>query len=79
MSSPDRHEKDQKTNRSLYQQSETGVPHAVEPSGAKGDNPAPADPAPTKVQSGTQENRPGHINPSAPEDANTTPGTAGQK
>ena len=52
-----------------------GSEHAVEPSGPKGDNPATAGPGPTKIQSGTPENRLGRINPSAPEDANTTPGT----
>jgi hypothetical protein len=58
---------------------ETDSQHAIEPSGPKGDNPATAGPGPTKVQSGTPENRLGHINPSAPEDANTTPGTTREK
>jgi len=53
--------------------------HAVEPSGPKGDNPATAGPGPTKVQSNTPENRLGRINPSAPEDSNTTPGTTREK
>jgi hypothetical protein len=53
--------------------------YAVEPSGPKGDNPATAGPGPTKVKSNTPENNLGHINPSAPEDANTTPGTTGKK
>jgi hypothetical protein len=57
----------------------TDSQHAVEPSGPKGDNPATAGPGPTEVQSGTPENRLGRINPSAPEDANTTPGTASEK
>jgi hypothetical protein len=52
---------------------------AVEPSGPKGDNPATAGPGKTSVDSNTPENRNGHINPSAPEDANTTPGTVGEK
>ncbi len=52
---------------------------AIEPSGSKGDNPATAGPGPTKVRSNTPENRLGHINPSAPEDANTTPGTTRKK
>jgi hypothetical protein len=56
-----------------------GSEHAVEPSGPKGDNPATAGPGPTKIQSGTPENRLGRINPSAPEDANTTPGTTHEK
>jgi hypothetical protein len=56
-----------------------GSEHAFEPSGPKGDNPATAGPGPTKIQSGTPENRLGRINPSAPEDANTTPGTTHEK
>jgi hypothetical protein len=51
----------------------------VEPSGQKGDNPATAGPGQTRVQSGTPENKEGHINPSAPEDSNATPGTTGDK
>jgi hypothetical protein len=57
----------------------TNSKHAVQPSGPKGDNPATAGPGPTKVQSKTPENRLGRINPSAPEDVNTTPGTTGEK
>jgi hypothetical protein len=53
--------------------------YAVEPSGPKGDNPSTAGPGPTAVKSKTPENNLGHINPSAPEDANTTPGTVGKK
>jgi hypothetical protein len=53
--------------------------HASEPSGPKGDNPATAGPGPTKVQSNTPENNRGRINPSAPEDANITPGTIEKK
>ena len=53
--------------------------HAVEPSGPKGDNPATAGPGPTEVRSKTPENSQGHINPSAPEDANITPGTSAKK
>jgi len=49
------------------------------PSGPKGDNPATAGPGKTDVNSNTSENASGHINPSAPEDANVTPGSAGQK
>jgi hypothetical protein len=70
---------DQEKNRVGYQQSTKNSPHAVEPSGPKGENPATAGPGPTKIQSGTPENSRGHINPSAPEDANTTPGTVGEK
>ncbi len=52
---------------------------AVQPSGPKGDNPGTAGPGQTGVRSGTPENAKGHLNPSAPEDANTTPGTTGEK
>ncbi len=40
--------------------------HATEASGPKGDSKTP-------------ENQVGHLNPSAPEDSNTTPGTTGEK
>jgi hypothetical protein len=49
------------------------------PSGPNGDNPATAGPGKTDVDSNTPENATGHINPSAPEDANVTPGSVGQK
>jgi hypothetical protein len=52
---------------------------AAEPSGPRGDNPGTAGPGNTKVQSNSPENNLGHINPSAPEDANVTPGTVGKK
>lgn len=52
---------------------------AVTPSGPAGDNPSTAGPGPTAVRSNTPENNLGHINPSAPEDANITPGSAGKK
>lgn len=51
----------------------------VQPSGPKGDNPATAGPGQTGVRSNTPENRQGHLNPSAPEDVNTTPGTTSEK
>lgn len=51
----------------------------VQPSGPKGDNPATAGPGQIGVRSNTPENRLGHLNPSAPEDANTTPGSTGEK
>jgi hypothetical protein len=50
-----------------------------EPSGPKGDNPATAGPGQTGVRSNTTENAKGRLNPSAPEDSNTTPGTTGDK
>jgi hypothetical protein len=49
------------------------------PSGPKGDNPATAGPGKSDVNSNTPENAAGHINPSAPEDSNTTPGSTGVK
>lgn len=52
---------------------------AAEPSGYKGDNPATAGPGQTTVHSNTPENALGRLNPSAPEDANVTPGSASVK
>ena len=52
---------------------------AVEPSGPRGDNPGTAGPGQTGVRSNTPENAKGHLNPSSPEDANTTPGTTSDK
>ena len=52
---------------------------AVTPSGSMGDNPATSGPGKTEVDSKTPENARGHLNPSAPEDANITPGSAGEK
>jgi hypothetical protein len=49
------------------------------PSGSKGDNPATAGPGKTDVNSKTPENGTGHLNPSAPEDANVTPGSVVEK
>jgi hypothetical protein len=63
----------------LPKQQNAEADSAAEPSGPKGDNPGTAGPGPTKVQSNTPENNLGHINPSAPEEANITPGTAGKK
>jgi hypothetical protein len=68
----------QQTSQNKYEPTSTGAGHGVEPSGPKGDNPATAGPGPTKIKSNTPENAKGHINPSSAEDANTTPGTAGQ-
>jgi len=58
--------KDQQANQPTGQHPAPGSEHAFEPSGPKGDNSATADPGPTKVQSGTPENRLRRINPSAP-------------
>ncbi|MGI4758753.1 MAG: hypothetical protein ACRYGF_18130 [Janthinobacterium lividum] len=51
----------------------------AEPSGYRGDNPSTAGPGPTAVRSGTPENSQGGINPSAPGDTGTTPGTTPQR
>jgi len=53
--------------------------HGTEPSGPGGDNPSTAGPGPTKVNSNTPESDKGNLNPSAPEDANTTPGSTTEK
>ena len=47
----------------------------AQPSGPSGDNPATAGPGETQVSSGTPENADGQINPSAPGETGTTPGT----
>jgi hypothetical protein len=47
----------------------------VEPSGPRGDNPATAGPGPTGIRSATLENSGGKINPAAPGNTGTTPGT----
>jgi hypothetical protein len=47
----------------------------VEPSGPRGDNPATAGPGPTGIRSATPENSGGKINPGAPGNTGTTPGT----
>jgi hypothetical protein len=51
----------------------------VEPSGPRGENPATAGPGQTGVRSDTPENKLGHLNPSAPEDSNVTPGSTIEK
>ena len=51
----------------------------AEPSGYRGDNPATAGPGSTAVNSDTPENKAGHLNPSAPEDSNVTPGSLPEK
>lgn len=51
----------------------------VTPSGPAGDNPSTAGAGHTAVRSNTPENNLGHINPSAPEDANVTPGSVDKK
>jgi hypothetical protein len=73
----DRQSIDKNQDRANYAGQQSNF--AGEPSGPKGDDPSAAGPGPTKVKSKTPENRLGHINPSAPEEANTTPGTSGEK
>ena len=51
----------------------------AEPSGYRGDNPSTAGPGQTAVRSDTPENKQGHLNPSAPEDSNVTPGSTANK
>jgi hypothetical protein len=75
----DRQSSDQQANKTAYQPLSPNSTQAVEPSGPKGDNPSTAGPGPTRIKSTTPENRLGYINPSAPEDSNTTPGTTGKK
>lgn len=71
---------DQKQSKDTsYRPTQTNSEHGVQPSGPKGDNPATAGPGPTEVRSNTPENSTGHINPSAPEDSNTTPNTNAEK
>jgi hypothetical protein len=79
MSSKAQQTKGQQTNQTTHQPPETHSRHTVELSGTKGDNPATTSPGPTKAKSSTPENDLGHINPSAPEDANTTPGSTREK
>lgn len=50
-----------------------------EPSGYTGGDPSTGGPGQTAVRSNTPENSSGHINPSAPEDSNTTPGSGASK
>ena len=50
-----------------------------EASGYRGTDPSTAGPGQTAVRSETPENREGHLNPSAPEDANVTPGSMSEK
>ena len=50
----------------------------IEPSGYRGDNPGTAGPGNTGVRSSTPENLKGEINPSAPGDTGTTPGSNAQ-
>jgi hypothetical protein len=79
MPSENQQASDQQTTQSSHQHPTEGSEHAVQLSRSKGDNPATAGPGPTNIRSDNPENRLGRINPSAPEDANTTPGTSREK
>ncbi len=83
---PVRDETPQSSNRAKTAESEqnsAGQPshrsreesQAEEPSGYRGENPSTAGPGGTGIRSATPENAGGHINPSAPGDTGTTPGT----
>ena len=50
-----------------------------ESSSYRGTDNSTAGPGQTAVRSETPENREGHLNPSAPEDANVTPGSMSDK
>jgi len=50
----------------------------AQPSGPRGDNPATSGSKETQVASKTPENAKGEINPSAPGETGTTPGTNGK-
>lgn len=52
---------------------------ATEPSGPKVDNPSTAGGGKTDLHSTTPENAEGTLNPSAPGNAGTTPGSTGDK
>ena len=47
----------------------------VEPSGPRGDNPGTAGPGDVGVKSATPENSGGHLDPAAPGNTGTTPGS----
>ena len=64
---------------SQTEKSPADLTKAVEPSGYKGENPATAGPGQTKVTTDTPEKKEGHLNPSAPEDSNATPGSLSSK
>ena len=79
MASKPLNEQQESNSKSAKEEQNSGKNPAAERSGPRGDNPATAGPGHTKVQSNSPESKQGHINPSAPEDSNITPGTAGTK
>ena len=72
-------QQDQKQQHNTKGPAQSEKDAAATPSGHAGANPGTAGPGNTAVTSNTPENNRGHLNPSAPEDANTTPGTTGKK
>jgi len=77
MSSHDARAESEKAGQHPGQPSPNQV--GVTPSGMNGENPATAGPGKTEVKSKTPEGAHGHLNPSAPEDANVTPGSTSKK
>ncbi len=59
----------------MENQDRTTGEEKVEPSGPRGDNPGTAGPGNTGIRSATPENSRGKINPAAPGNTGTTPGT----
>jgi hypothetical protein len=57
---------------------EEGGRAKAQPSGVEGGNPATSGGDETRVQSKTPENAAGEVNPSAPGETGTTPGTNGK-
>ena len=77
-----RDEKPQAANREKTgeETATAGQAHvAEEPSGYRGENPSTAGPGGTGIRSATPENARGHLDPSAPGETGTTPGTTPQK
>ena len=73
-----RDEKPQQANSEKTDQgtATAGQAHvAEEPSGYRGENPSTAGLGGTSIRSATPENARGHIDPSAPGETGTTPGT----
>jgi hypothetical protein len=79
MATPLPQQQDQKQQADAKNAAQSDKIAGATPSGPLGDNPGTAGPGNTAVTSDTPENNLGHLNPSAPEDANTTPGSTGKK
>jgi hypothetical protein len=79
MATPLPQQQDQKQQSDAKNTAQSNKNAGATPSGPLGDNPGTAGSGETAVTSHTPENNLGHLNPSAPEDANTTPGSTGKK